>query len=802
VLLDRRQERAALLGALEEARGGRGRTVTVSGDAGIGKTRLLDLVAAEARAAGMLVAWGRCWDSGGAPGFWPWTQVLRAVLDGPDGDALVDEIGASAAAWLTQLVPDLIGGAPPSQVALEGEQARFELFEAVRALLSASARSGPLVVLLEDLHAADVGSLRLLEMLTATLGESATLIVASYRELELRARPDAAAALTRVGGLAHTVEVAGLPRPDLAQLIATRAGREVGDDIVGTLHRFTDGNPLYAEEIVRMLAAEGGIDRIGGGDVPLPVGVGETIRRRLGPLTGDSIEALSTAAVIGREFRLRTLEHVVAGDRDVLLEQLSGAISAGVLVADRGEIGRYRFSHALFREALYDDLGDGERARLHGEVAVALEALYGDAVERRLSELAHHYLAAAPQAGMDKAIDYATRAGHRALGAMAYEEAAEHFHRALGALGLVGSDDARRGALLLALGDARVRAGDTASSRATFLEATELARASDDAQALGQAALGLVVWGLSPTTDDEGIALLDEALAALGGGDPALRARLLARLSAALGWSPDVARRRDAADEALELSRGADERTRGFALMHATIGLTGPDTLERRVTNTAELQGLAQRTGELEWLTFAVLHRIPAALEVGDGPGVVTDVDVLERLAGRIHQPRVNWLVPCHRAMLAGIEGRWEDFEALAAEAVGSGRRCPARSRRSSTRRRCSGCAGCRAGSPSSATRSTRPRRRSPASPRGARRRPWRSPRPAVRGGRWPRWGSSRPTASPRCRTTTRGWCAWGCSPRPASCSATRTAARSSSRCCSPTRAAISRPRRAPTAGP
>jgi len=676
-LLDRRSERAVLLGALDDARAGRGRTITVAGDAGIGKTRLLDFVAAEAREAGMLVAWGRSWEAGGAPGFWPWVQVLRAVLEASDGRSLVDEIGPTAAAWLTQLVPDQIGGRPPSDVALEGEQARFELFEAVRGLLRASARSGPLVVLLEDLHAADVGSLRLLEMLAATLADSATLILASYRELELRARPDAAAALSRVGSFGETLEVGGLPEPDLAQLVAERAGRDIGEDVVGTLYRFTDGNPMYAEEIVRMMAAEGGIERLQLGDVPLPLGVGEAIRRRLGPLTGASTQALSTAAVIGREFRLRTLEHVVDTDRATLLEQLQDAISAGVLVADRREIGRYRFAHALFREALYEDLGEGERARVHGEVAAALEALYGDSIERRLSELAHHYLAAAPQAGMDKAIDYATRAGHRAAGAMAYEEAAEHFHRALGALGLVAADDARRGALLLALGNARVRAGDTAGSRAAFLEAAELARATGDPEALAQAALGLVVWGLSPTTDDEGIALLDEALAALGDGQPALRARLLARLSAALGWSPDVERRRAAADEALELSRGLDERTRGFVLMHATIGLFGPDTLERRVTNAAELQGLAQRTGELEWMTQAILHRIPAALEVGDGQGVVADVDMLERLAGRIHQPRLSWLVPCHRALLAAIEGRWEDFEALAAEATRIGTSVP-----------------------------------------------------------------------------------------------------------------------------
>ncbi len=676
-LLDRRTERALLLGALDDARAGRGRTVTVAGDAGIGKTRLLDLVAAEARTSGMLVAWGRCWEAGGAPGFWPWTQVLRGVLEAPDGPSLIDEIGPSAAAWLTQLVPDQIGGAPPSQVALEGEQARFELFEAVRALLHASARSGPLVILLEDLHASDVGSLRLLEMLAATLSDTATLMIASYRELELRARPDAAAALSSVGSLGEALEVGGLPETDLAQLVAERAGREIGDDVVGTLHRFTDGNPMYAEEIVRMLAAEGGIERLQLGNMPLPLGVGETIRRRLGPLTATSTHALSTAAVIGREFRLRTLEHVVDTDRATLLSQLQDAISAGVLVADHSEIGRYRFAHALFREALYEDLGEGERARVHGEVAAALEALYGDAVERRLSELAHHYLAAGPQAGMEKAIEYATRAGHRALGAMAYEEAAEHFHRALGALGLVAADDTRRGALLLALGDARVRAGDTAGSRAAFLEAAELARATGDTEGLARAALGLVVWGLGPTTDDEGIALIEEALAALGDAHPALRARLLARLSAALGWSPDVGRRRAAADEALELSRDADEATRGFALMHATIGLTGPDTLERRVTNTAELQGLAQRTGELEWLTFAVLHRIPAALEVGDGPGVITDVDLLERLVGRIHQQRITWLVPCHRALLAVIEGRWDDFESLAAEATRIGTSVP-----------------------------------------------------------------------------------------------------------------------------
>lgn len=316
----------------------------------------------------------------------------------------------------------------------------------------------------------------------------------------------------------------------------------------------------------------------------------------------------------------------------------------------------------IARESRYarPALFDAVRALLvaaarRGPLAVRLPGLAGAGPDaRRLAAVLEPALAAdrvelvacdgAATAPPDGATDVAalTRAGHEALAACAVETAAACFARAGDAL---DRGDERLPALLLALGHARVRAGDEPDARAALLEAAELARAHDDQETLARAALDL--------GDPE---VLHEALAGLGGENPAVRARLLARLTAVSTTADDALRRRGMAEEALTLSHDhGGPRTRGFVLLYATGALDDPALLERRVTNAAELQGLGRRHGEPEWLACALLHRICADVEVGDTAGLPADRAALRAVLRPLGTFRPPWLTADHAAVLATL---------------------------------------------------------------------------------------------------------------------------------------------------
>ena len=205
----RERELAELRGAFDAARTGRGAFYLVSGEPGIGKTRLAEQAAADAAARGFSVLWGRCWESGGAPAYWPWVQVLRAALRGRDHETLRRDAG-HALAHLGQLVPEMAQEPPPDHegqpikgLALNGrDEARLLLFDAVQTIVGALAADRPLAVMLDDLHAADEASLLLLQYLSRQLQQAQVLILGTHRDWEMRSAP----ALRRLlGGLALVI---------------------------------------------------------------------------------------------------------------------------------------------------------------------------------------------------------------------------------------------------------------------------------------------------------------------------------------------------------------------------------------------------------------------------------------------------------------------------------------------------------------------------------------------------------------------------------------------------------------------
>ncbi|MEA2136871.1 MAG: hypothetical protein QOG56_21, partial [Solirubrobacteraceae bacterium] len=536
-LVGRERELAELRHGLGGALTGRGALFMVSGDPGVGKTALADEIGAEAVAGGALVLWGRAWDGGGAPTYWPWLRILRRLVAERDVGATLDALGPEVGRRLTQLMPDLLPAPDPRAVAEaapdpdDSAAARFQVFDAVTSLLRAAAAQGPLVLVLDDLHGADQPSLLLLAFLAVHLRDSPILVIGTYREAEARLDSQLAGALGDIIRHGQRLPLRGLRERDVAEVVERVAGHRPSDRVVRAIHAATEGNPFFVDEVVRLLSAEGHLDseaQVLG--LRIPDGVRETIRHRLAPLPDRARILLATASVIGREFRFDTLQRVCELDAEDLDAALSEAVDAGVIVERPAPIGAYGFSHGLIREALYDDLGPQRRGLLHRAVGHALEELYGADPEPHVAELAHHFFVAATAGELVKAIDYCVRAGERALSLVAYEEASDHFERALQAFGLQDRADVpRRCDLLLALGTAQSRAGNARNARETFLRAAGLARRLSSPDRLARAALGYGAgmggfeFGL---VDDTLIGLLQEAREALGDEDSSLKARV------------------------------------------------------------------------------------------------------------------------------------------------------------------------------------------------------------------------------------------------------------------------------------
>jgi class 3 adenylate cyclase/tetratricopeptide (TPR) repeat protein len=682
----RDRELADLDRSLEQALGGRGHLVLVAGEAGIGKSLLADEFARHARTAGAHVFWGRSWEAGGAPAYWPWVQALRAYVRDARPESLRADLGTGAAD-IAQLVPELRELLPdlPAAAAAESGGARFRLFDSTAGLLRNASRRRPLVIVLDDLHAADEPSLLLLQFLAPQLTETRVLVLGMYRETELEGdhplRP-ALAEFARAPGTL-TLSLAGLARDDVPQLIERISRTHPADAVSDAIYGETEGNPLFVVEVVRLLVAEGTLDDVGEGRVrrvALPAGVREVIDRRLRRLSEDSRRILTLASVFGREFTLDLLAALSDVPTDALLDRLDDALRASLVTEAPGTFGRLRFAHALVREALYDELSQLRRVRLHRRAGEALEGIYAANPDPHLAELAHHFFMAAPGGELDKALEYGRRAGEQAVNMTAYEEAIRLYRMGLELLDLrEPPDEELRCGLLLRLGDSKARAGDIAGARGTFLEAAALAKKLGLADQLGRAALGYggrFVWDAA-RGDPHLVPILEDALRELPNVDSHLRARLLARLAAGpLRDDVDRERRDVLSREAVEIARRlGDPGTLAYALDGRYNAVWWPGNLDERVEISSELVSAATEADDKERALQGHHYRALALLEAGDIPAVHAELEAKAKLAEELRQPAQRWYLASVRATLAAFEGRFEEAEELIAQAFALGER-------------------------------------------------------------------------------------------------------------------------------
>jgi DNA-binding SARP family transcriptional activator len=474
------EELAALQEALEQMLTGRGAVALVSGEPGVGKTRLADELASVARARGAQVAWGRSWEGGGAPPFWAWIQLLRALVADRDAVSLRTELGP-AAGDLAQLLPelrDLRAGSEAADVS-DPEEGRFQLYNAVAGFLDRVAARQPLVVVLDDLHAADPSTLGLLGFMAGAVQRARILLVGTYRDTQVTAAEPLSETLTDLTRVTDCLQLVltGLSSDDTAHFVELSAGVAPMAGLAGSIHEASNGNPLFVSELVRLLRAEDRLEELGADErLVLPRGVDQVISRRLQHLPDPCRRVLSLAAVIGREFDLSLLERAGEASGDALLELLAPALAARVVEESHGARGDFRFSHELVRQALYEGIPAGDRRRAHAAIAAALEAMRGSAAVTA-AELAHHWTEAVPVADTSKAIDYLTLAGDEAAELTACDEAAAYYDRAAEIARASGADPALLRELCVKLAEQLMVIPELERAQAVVADAEALAHA-------------------------------------------------------------------------------------------------------------------------------------------------------------------------------------------------------------------------------------------------------------------------------------------------------------------------------------
>ena len=604
-IVGRERELDALRRWLDAARAGAGRVVFCSGEAGIGKSRLGQELAGVAVAVDCAVAWGRCPEVDGAPAFWGWRQVLRCLDVDPDA---------------------VFAGSVASPAD------RFRLLEDVSDALGVVAERSALLIVLDDIHRGDEPSLVLLRHLADRIADMRLLVFAAFRDGELSG-PLSRMLPELLGRAAvERIELRSFgPEEVRAQLAVLAPG--VSERSVAAVVEATGGNPLFVREVARAMA-----DGTWRADRP-PRSVLDVVRARLDRVSADCRGVLQAAAVVGREFSLALVAAARSEPVACLLPAVDEAVGHGLV---EGIGGDYRFVHVLTRDAVEATLSTAEQLVLHRAVAVALQERFADDLSEHLADIARHWARLAPYGQAPTARTWAVRAADEAVRRLAYEEGVRLYRTALGLDERLSTLERYR--VLVALGRAAYFAGDPDGCGEAAVAAMELARRAASPELMGRAALVV-----EAAVDLRGLAkqLCDDALAALGddgGGDAALRARLLAQRGHLALYDGDLARTSALSRAALELARGCgDDGVLAEALHARQEACPGPAGVAERLDLAAEMRALARRTDDARMAMWAQIWRIGALVQGGRLMDAALELAPLRVAAGRVGGPVGAW---------------------------------------------------------------------------------------------------------------------------------------------------------------
>lgn len=629
--------------AIARVAGGEGTLLMLSGDAGVGKTRLARAIGEVAAARGMRVVWGRAWESGGAPSYWPWIQVFRAL-------------GAADAADEEPFAAEPAGD-------IDVAQARFATFDRAAQRLVAAAATAPVAIVLDDLHAADVPSLLFLQFLARDLARLRLLVVVTVRQREASHAPDIAGPLTKIAREGITIALDPLSRDDVVAWIraASHIDAAAAASDADQIHTITEGNALFIHELLRV---RGALTPAAAAKLP---GLRALLDEHVARLSDDARVVLDVAAVAGRDIDVSLVATVADRPRDVVQHALRDAFELGVVVESGDE--RFSFSHMLLRERLYADLAPARRAELHGATADALVASGHGRDD--LATVAHHlFESTRPSVQVGEVARDAARA---ALARLAFEEAARLCERALARH---TADDELAFELELALGEAVIRTGNLADGREHCARAAARAKRLGSAERQARAALAFAIEQAAGAVDATMVTTLREALAALDADADAppsdLRARVLARLAAALApprTDDDAVAALAHGTEALAIARQlGDPDALMYAMHHGGIGLGYLLPFAERARMIGELYELAEHR-PLFKLHLGGWH-VATLREQGRLVDANTALDEYARLVDGVPRPHYRWRVPMLKATLAALASDFAASEQLAQDAL------------------------------------------------------------------------------------------------------------------------------------
>jgi DNA-binding NarL/FixJ family response regulator/tetratricopeptide (TPR) repeat protein len=650
-LVGRDGELARVTGLLDDTLAGRGRLVLCTGEAGIGKTRLAEELAAVAAARGVPVAWARAADPGSSPPYGLW----RLVLDEP-------AVGSGADLWSRVFGTADLG-------ADSGIAERFALFADVRRRLAQAAERDGLLLVLDDLQAADEASGALLAEVVRHLRGTRILAFATYRD----SAPEGL--LPRLSAEANTerVDLHGLPAEAVGDLLLA-AGLDASPEQARRVHAETGGNPFLVRELAQTLSGPQGtpVPSVPSGP-SVPVRVLEATAYRLTQLSDEARTVLQAAAVAGHIFSVGVVARML--DRSVLslLGPLEEGTVAGFLVAgDRR--GDQRFSHALISSAVAARLSAEERRRRHAAAADAIEALYEGQVRLHLAEVARHRVEAArpgDRADQARAVAACEAAAAVAWEALAFEEAVRLYRQALtvGA-GELGEDDRSR--LELALAAALHRSGDLPGAQETAARAARRAERRRDRLGLARAALVMEASGV-PEWDGEICRACEQALSYSGAGNDLpdeLRARVSARYAQALVYRGEYDQAEQVSRDALAAAESAaDPVALVDALRARQLACSAPEGLAERIVLAERMLKAADVLGSAWAEMWGRMWRIDTLFETGQLRRIQRELTDLGSCLDRLSGPVGRWQYLESAATLALATGRFAEAARLAREA-------------------------------------------------------------------------------------------------------------------------------------
>jgi tetratricopeptide (TPR) repeat protein len=475
VFVGRETEMNQLQSAFNNAVSNQGSLVMVVGEPGIGKTALTEQLATYVTSKGGKTLTGHCYSerSLSLP-YLAFVEALGSYARSRDVMELKKEVGTGAAD-IARIIPEIrerlkVEPRPKG----DPDEERYRLMQSVVGFLSNIASTQPILFILEDLHNADKGTLEMLTHVCRNMAVTRLLLVSTYRDVEVDRTHPLSSTLAELRRLPmfKRVLLRGLNADEVSRMLSNITGQEMPLSLAEAIHRQTEGNPLFVQEVVRYLVEEGVISPQGEvrqkpKDIPvemkIPDGLRDVIGKRLSSLSVSCNRMLAVAAVIGRDFRLEVLQKVAGMTDEEIFKTLDEAKKAAV-IEERTGVGaavNYRFAHAFFQQTLYEEIIAPRRIRLHQQVARTLEKVYKTRLEEHAAELAEHFSHSSTNNDLKKAVSYGEMAAKRAIDVYAYGEAVRLLDQAIKVQEVLDPEDkVKLCDLLIATGEARLDAGD------------------------------------------------------------------------------------------------------------------------------------------------------------------------------------------------------------------------------------------------------------------------------------------------------------------------------------------------------